>query len=94
MDKINYSQKENINLYREYDDKDFNFIEWCKQFMNITSNFIDIENNNNGVYSCILSKICNNVYTFDNTDTDIESIREDSKAGEPQLNGTHNESIL
>ena len=71
MDKINYSQKENINLYREYDDKDFNFIEWCKQFMNITSNFIDIENNNKGVCSCILSKICNNVYTFDNTDNDI-----------------------
>ena len=62
MDK--YINIENIKIYGQYNINDINlhFINWCKQFINETSNFIDI--GDNSIFSLIMSKECNMVYSF------------------------------
>ena len=43
-----------------------NFILWCKLFINETCNFIEISDINNldsGLFSIIMSKDCNKVYS-------------------------------
>lgn len=47
-----------------HDLQEFFFIDWCKQFLKVGENFVDI-GSDNGVFSIILSKLANKIYAFE-----------------------------